>query len=111
MQVKIWKKAQRVLNGSSVIYHLGASQHNKEWPIKKWQELYIGLGNQQSLVVFSSRNSEREWNLLANLKKLEPGLFVLPIIKSLDLYLAVLNEANLFISGDTAPLHFSNALG
>ena len=60
---------------------------------------------------FSSRNSEREWNLLANLKKLEPGIFVLPIIKSLDLYLAVLNEANLFISGDATPLNFSNALG
>jgi hypothetical protein len=36
---------------------------------------------------------------------------VLPIIKSLDLYLAVLNETNLFISGDATPLNFSNALG
>ena len=62
-------------------------------------------------VAFSSGNSKRERNLLDSLKKLEPGIFVLPIIKSLDLYLAVLNEAKLFISGDTAPLHFSHALG
>lgn len=60
---------------------------------------------------FSSGNSERDRNLLANLKKLEPGFFVFPIIKSLDLYLAVLNGTNLFISGDTASLDFSHALG
>ena len=49
--------------------------------------------------------------MLLTLKKLEPSIFVLPIIKDLELYLAVLNEAKLVISGDTAPLHFSHALG
>ena len=33
------------------------------------------------------------------------------MIKNLNLYIAVLNEAKLVISGDTAPLHFSRALG
>ena len=109
--VNLKKQAQSALKGRSIICHLGTSQPKKEWPIKKWQEFYIGLGNQQNSVAFSSGNSKRERNLLASLKKLEPGIFVLPIIKSLDLYLAVLNEAKLFISGDTAPLHFSHALG
>ena len=109
--VNLKKQAQSVLKGRTIICHLGTSQPKKEWPIKKWQEFYIRLGNQQNLVAFSSGNSKRERNLLVNLKKLEPDIFVLPIIKSLDLYLAVLNEAQLFISGDTAPLHFSHALG
>jgi ADP-heptose:LPS heptosyltransferase len=109
--VNLKKQAQSALKGRSIICHLGTSQPKKEWPIKKWQEFYIGLGNQKNSVAFSSGNSKRERHLLASLKKLEPGIFVLPIIKSLDLYLAVLNEAKLFISGDTAPLHFSHALG
>jgi len=105
------KQAQKFLNGRSIICHLGTSQPKKEWPIKKWQELYTHLGKRQEAVAFSSGNSDRERALLLDLKKLEPSIFVLPKIKDLDLYLAVLNEAELVISGDTAPLHFSRALG
>jgi len=105
------KQAKKILNGKSIICHLGTSQPKKEWPIKKWQEFYIDLGKKKDLVVFSSGNNERERSLLADLKKLEPDISVLPIIKNLNLYLAVLKEAELVISGDTAPLHFSRALG
>lgn len=108
---RLKKQAQRALKGKSIIFHLGTSQVKKEWPIKKWQELYINLGKRRAAVAFSSGNSDRERALLLDLKKLEPDIFVLPIIKDLDLYLAILNEAELFISGDTAPLHFSRALG
>jgi ADP-heptose:LPS heptosyltransferase len=105
------KQAQRVLKGRSIICHLGTSQPKKEWPIKKWQEFYISLKERRKLVAFSSGYNDRERALLLALKKLEPSIFVLPIIKDLELYLAVLNEAKLVISGDTAPLHFSHALG
>jgi ADP-heptose:LPS heptosyltransferase len=105
------KQAKKILNDKSIICHLGASQPKKEWPIKKWQEFYIDLGKKKDLVVFSSGNNDRERSLLADLKRLEPDISVLPIINNLNLYLAVLKEAQLVISGDTAPLHFSRALG
>jgi heptosyltransferase III len=105
------KEAKNILKGRSIICHLGTSQPKKEWPLKKWRELYINLGNRRAIVAFCSGNSERERALLLTLKKVEPSIFVLPIIKDLELYLAVLNEAELVISGDTAPLHFSHALG
>ena len=108
--IHLRKQAQRVLKGRSIICHLGTSQPKKEWPIKKWQELYIKLGKRRATVAFSSGNSDRERSLLLDLKKLEPDIFVLPMIKDLDLYLAILNEAEFVISGDTAPLHFSYAL-
>jgi heptosyltransferase-3 len=105
------KQAQRILKGRSVICHLGTSQPKKEWSIKNWQELYVNFRARGMAVAFSSGNSERERALLLALKKLEPSIFILPIIRDLELYLAVLNEAELVISGDTAPLHFSHALG
>jgi heptosyltransferase-3 len=105
------KQAKKIINGKVIICHLGTSQPKKEWPISKWQELYNHLGKKKDLVIFSSGNNYRERSLLAELKKLEPDISVLPIIKNLNLYLAVLKEANLVISGDTAPLHFAHALG
>lgn len=105
------KEAKKILKGKSIIFHLGTSQPKKEWPLKKWQELYINLGNSSAEVAFSSGNSDRERALLLDFKKLEPNIFVLPMVRDLDLYLAILNEAELVISGDTAPLHFSHALG
>ena len=105
------KQAKKILKGRSIICHIGTSQPKKEWPIKKWQELYTYLGKRKGAVAFSSGNSDRERSLLLDLEKLEPSIFVLPKIQDLDLYLAVLNEAELVISGDTAPLHFSHALG
>lgn len=104
-------KAKEILQGRTIICHLGTSQPKKEWPIKKWYEFYLSLGNKKKFVIFSSGNSDRERFLFADLQKLEPGIAVLPMIKDLNLYLAVLNEAKLVISGDTGPLHFSKALG
>ena len=105
------KQAKEILKDRSIICHLGTSQPKKEWPIKKWHELYLSLGKKKDLVIFSSGNSERERSLLIDLKKLEPNIVVLPVIEDLNLYLAILNQAKLLISGDTAPLHFSKALG
>lgn len=105
--INLRKQAKEILKGRSIICHLGTSQPKKEWPLRKWQEFYNSLEKQRrNLVVFSSGNSYRERSLLADLKKLEPDIFTLPMIKNLNLYIAVLNEAKLVISGDTAPLHF-----
>ncbi len=48
---------------------------------------------------------------MAGLKKLAPDAEILPFIPELPLFLAVLQRATLFISGDTGPLHFAAALG
>ena len=105
------KQAKKVLQNKTIICHLGTSQPKKEWPLKKWQAFYLNLGSKKKLVAFSSGNSPRERALLEDFKKLQPDIFTLPMIKNLELYLAVLNEAKLVVSGDTAPLHFSYALG
>jgi len=45
------------------------------------------------------------------LKKLAPDAVILPFIAELPLFLAVLARAQVFVSGDTGPLHFAAGLG
>jgi ADP-heptose:LPS heptosyltransferase len=62
-------------------------------------------------VVFTTATGEREQSLMAGLKKLAPEAPVLPAISELPLFLAVVNRATVFISGDTGPLRFAAGLG
>ena len=62
-------------------------------------------------MAFSAGTNERERNLMLDLKKAVPAAFELPPVNDLALYLSVLNQAQLVISGDTGPLHFAAGLG
>ena len=62
-------------------------------------------------VVFTTARGEREQSLMTELKKLAPDAVILPLIPDLPLFLAVLQHAAVFISGDTGPLHFAAGLG
>jgi ADP-heptose:LPS heptosyltransferase len=105
------RQAKQFLQEHSIICHLGTSQEKKEWPIARWAEFYQLATKAGYKIAFSAGPNEREQNLLLELKKSLPDAFVLPPINKLEMYLSVLNQAKVVISGDTGPLHFAAGLG
>lgn len=104
-------EAAQLLPSGTVLAHLSTSQPKKEWPVLFWQELYHRARAAGIPFVFASGPSPREQALLLRLQELEPAAPLLPKVGNLDLYLAVLARAGVFISGDTGPLHFAAGLG
>jgi ADP-heptose:LPS heptosyltransferase len=104
--------AKKILpQNDAIICHVASSQQKKEWPLAHWAELNR-LANTSGLkLVFTTARGEREAALMTELKKLAPDAIILPAILELPLFLAVLNRAKNFISGDTGPLHFAAGLG
>lgn len=100
-----------LLQGQQIICHLGTSQEKKEWPIARWVELYHLATKAGYKMAFSAGTNERERNLITELKKAVPDAFELPPVNDLAMYLSLLNQAKLVISGDTGPLHFAAGLG
>ena len=103
-------EAIKVLQGHQIICHLGTSQPKKEWPISRWVEFYKLASNAGYKLAFSAGTNDREQNLLSELSSLAPDAFLLPELKDLSFFLAVLNQAKMVISGDTGPLHFAAGL-
>lgn len=104
-------QAKQLLQDNSIICHLGTSQEKKEWPIARWVEFYQLATKAGYKMACSAGPNERERNLIKELKKALPDAFELPPVNDLAMYLSVLNEAKLVISGDTGPLHFAAGLG
>jgi heptosyltransferase-3 len=103
--------AKNILKKHDIICHIGTSQPKKEWSLLYWLELYkIAKKNGYNLA-FSSGINDREQSLLKQLKKMDPDIFVLPKIRNLSLFIAILNQAKIVISCDTAPLHIASGLG
>lgn len=104
-------QAKQLLQDHPVICHLGTSQQKKEWPIARWIEFYQLATKAGYKMAFSAGPNEREKNLITVLKKSVPEAFELPPVNDLAVYLSLLNQAKLVISGDTGPLHFAAGLG
>jgi ADP-heptose:LPS heptosyltransferase len=104
-------QATQLLLDHQIICHLGTSQVKKEWPIACWVEFYQLAIKAGYKLAFSAGPNERERNLIAELKQAVPEAFELPPVNDLAVYLSVLNQAKLVISGDTGPLHFAAGLG
>jgi ADP-heptose:LPS heptosyltransferase len=96
---------------NAVVCHVASSQPKKEWPLKNWAEFHRLATAAEHEIVFTTARGEREAALMAELKLLAPDAEILPTISELPLFLAVLNRAAVFISGDTGPLHFAAGLG
>ena len=62
-------------------------------------------------IAFSAGPGAREQKLLHAIKKLDASIFTLPPSLDLSVFLAILNEVELVISGDTGPLHLASGLG
>jgi heptosyltransferase-3 len=95
----------------AVVCHVASSQQKKEWPLAQWAGFYQLATAAGYPVIFTTARGERETALMTDLKKLVPEARILPVISELPLFLAVLNRAAIFISGDTGPLHFAAGLG
>jgi ADP-heptose:LPS heptosyltransferase len=103
--------AEKLLPRRTILCHAASSQPKKEWPLRHWAGFYRLATAAGLRVAFTSAVGAREQQLMAELKKILPDAPVLPSIPGLPLFLAVLNRAEVFISGDTGPLHFAAGLG
>ena len=104
-------QANQTLQNHQIICHLGTSQEKKEWPIHRWIEFYRLASKAGYTIAFSAGTNDRERNLIAELKKFVAEAFELPALNDLEMYMSVLNQAKVVISGDTGPLHFAAGLG
>jgi ADP-heptose:LPS heptosyltransferase len=95
----------------AVVCHVATSQPKREWPLEHWVRFHRLASNAGREAVFTTASGEREQSLMAELKKLAPGAVILPLIRELPLFLAVLKRAGIFISGDTGPMHVAVGLG
>jgi heptosyltransferase-3 len=95
----------------AIICHVASSQPKKEWPLAHWAKLYRMTTQAGFQMVFTTAQGEREAALMRGLKQLVPEAMILPQLTELPLFLAVLDRAKCFISGDTGPLHFAAGLG
>ena len=103
--------AEKLLPAGMILCHVASSQPRKEWPLHHWAEFYRLAAVRGMRVAFTSAVGAREQQLMAELRKVLPDEPVLPAIPGLPLFLAVLNRAEVLISGDTGPLHFAAGLG
>ena len=104
--------AKKILPGErAIICHVASSQPKKEWPLSHWAKLHRIAIEAGYDMVFTTARGEREQSLMTDLRKLAPDAMILPLIAELPLFLAVLQRAAVFISGDTGPLHFAAGLG
>ena len=103
--------AEKLLPPGTILCHVASSQPKKEWPLRHWAEFYRFAAATGRRVAFTTAVGAREQQLMAELKTILPEAPVLPAIPGLPLFLAVLNRAEVFISGDTGPLHFAAGLG
>jgi ADP-heptose:LPS heptosyltransferase len=109
--------AEKLMPNRAIICHLASSQPNRQWPVQHWAEFYRLAAAAGLSIVFTTAAGAREAALTKELKKLleqtgkMPVPLILPAVPELALFLAVLKRANVFISGDTGPLHFAAGLG
>jgi heptosyltransferase-3 len=104
--------AKGILPGERAIFcHVASSQPKKEWPLSHWTKLHRLASDSGWQVVFTTARGAREQLLMTELARLSPDAVILPLIAELPLFLAVLQRAAVFISGDTGPLHFAAGLG
>jgi len=103
--------AKKIMPERRIVCHLATTQPKKEWPLQHWAALFDLASAVGLKLVFSTGTGPREQSLLEQFRKLAPMAPVLSAVPELAAFLAVLKRAELFISGDTGPLHFAAGLG
>jgi heptosyltransferase-3 len=103
--------AKSVVHNYPVICHLSTSQPKKEMSIAFWKELCDRLEQLKIHYLVSTGPSEREKELMRQLRSLKPNIPCLPDQPDLEHLIAVLAHCKLLISPDTAPLHLAAGLG
>jgi len=103
--------AAQIMPAGTILCHMASSQPNREWPVRRWAELFQLAKATRLPLAFTTAIGAREKLLAVELKTIEPAAPVLPPVLELPLFLAVLRRAAVFVSGDTGPLHFAAGLG
>ena len=103
--------AASLLPERTVLCHMASSQPTRQWPVGHWAAFYQLAAAAGRRLAFTTATGAREQALTDELKKLAPDAPVMPVVPNLSLFLAVLKRAEVFISGDTGPLHFAAGLG
>ncbi|MDQ6630956.1 MAG: glycosyltransferase family 9 protein [Verrucomicrobiota bacterium] len=103
--------AKNRLPHHEILAHISTSQQKKEWPVSHWAALYKMVSETGNQMIFSAGPSDREQQLLQTAKKIIPNAPILPVVSDLGAYLAVLQRAQIFVTGDTGPMHFALGLG
>jgi ADP-heptose:LPS heptosyltransferase len=103
--------AAKLLPKRAVLCHIASSQPNRQWPVRHWAKFYRLAAAAGLPITFTTAAGARERALTDELKQIAPAASVLPPVPDLALFLAVLKRAEVFISGDTGPLHFAAGLG
>ncbi|WP_309385222.1 glycosyltransferase family 9 protein [Cerasicoccus frondis] len=104
-------EAETIFPERCIIGHLSTSQPKKEWPIEHWVAFHALMAQAGADIVFTAGHTEREQALLKALQAALPEARCLPVFSSLELYIATISRASLFVSPDTAPLHLAAGLG
>ena len=103
--------AAKLLPERTTLCHMASSQPNRQWPVQRWAEFYQLASAAGLSIAFTTAAGTRERALTDELKQIAPAAPILPAVSELALFLAVLKRAEVFISGDTGPLHFAAGLG
>jgi heptosyltransferase-3 len=102
--------AEKFMPLPAILCHVTTSQPKKEWPLKHWVEFHRLAVAQNHRPLYSAGPNSREQALLKKFQQLAPDAATLPPFPELSIFLAVLKRAQMFISGDTGPLHFAAGL-
>ncbi|MDR1190539.1 MAG: glycosyltransferase family 9 protein [Verrucomicrobiales bacterium] len=103
--------AAELLPTDCMLCHISSTQPKKQWPLARWREFAAAAHDAGLRAVFSAGVSQREQEELAELRRLDADVEVLPPVRDLALFLAVVRRARVFVSVDTGPLHFAVGLG
>jgi ADP-heptose:LPS heptosyltransferase len=103
--------AEKLLPAGTVVCHIASSQPNRQWPGEHWAAFYQLAAAVGRRLAFTTPTGAREQSLMVELRKVAPQAPILPVVPELAQFLAVLKRAEVFISGDTGPLHFAAGLG
>ena len=103
--------AADALGDTQVLCYVTATQPKREWPIEHWLRFAKPASGLIPKIGFTGGNSPREKQVLASIAERKTGVAILPPPEPLELLLAVVAQAKLFITGDTGPMHFAAALG
>jgi ADP-heptose:LPS heptosyltransferase len=103
--------AEKLLPPGKILCYIASSQSKKEWPLAHWASLHQVAAAAGTELIFTTGIGAREETLLKDFRRLAPAAPVLDPVPDLALYLATLQRAEAFVSGDTGPLHFAAGLG
>ncbi|MDH3287357.1 MAG: glycosyltransferase family 9 protein [Betaproteobacteria bacterium] len=103
--------AAEALGDTQMLCYVTATLPKREWPIDYWLQFAERARALTPAIVFTGGSSPREKQVLAAIAERKTSVAILPAPEPLELLLAVLAQAKLFVTGDTGPMHFAAALG